>query len=200
VIALPLAFGAGIATSLGPCIAPRYLALAAIIGSRRPLLPIVTFAAGVVLGTIVLGSGAAAIALVVAHTAVIDAIVAVGLIACGIVTLVREPDACRHDPHHAHAHISGAFALGVASTLVISPCCGPIIAAVAASGAADGDPRTTAAALAAFALGHVAPIVPIGLLGTTFARPLTHLRATAAPAVISGALTIALGCYYGVLA
>ncbi len=199
-IALPLAFGAGIATSFGPCIAPRYLALAALIGSRRPLLPIVTFAAGVVLGTIVLGGGAAAIALVVAHTSAIDAIVSVALIVGGSATLLREPDTCRHDTHHAHTHISGAFALGMASTLVISPCCGPLVAAVAAAGAADGDPRTTAATLAAFALGHVAPIVPIGLLGTAFARPLARLGATAAPAVVSGTLTIALGCYYGVLA
>ncbi len=190
---------AGAATSIGPCVAPRYLALAAMIGNRRPYVTVVAFTAGIVVATVVLGAGAGLAAALIANVTLIDALVAATLIAFGLVTLVREPQHCTH---HAPAapRASGAFALGAASALVVSPCCTPLIVAFAGLGAFEREPLVAALALAAFALGHAAPLVLAGAAGTAFARPIRAFAATAAPAVVSGSLTIALGCYYGLLA
>ena len=95
---------------------------------------------------------------------------------------------------------SGAFALGAGSALVISPCCTPLIVGFAGLGAFERDPLLAAAYLGAFALGHAAPLALTGLLGATFARRVRGIAASAAPAIVSGTLMIALGCYYGLLA
>ncbi len=197
--ALPLAALAGAASSIGPCVAPRYLALAALIGEGRPLVPVAAFTGGIVIVTVAIGAGAGVVAMLVAHVAAIDALVAIALIAFGIATVVREPHAC-HAERAPARRASGAFALGAASAFVISPCCTPLIVAFAGLGAFDRDPLFAAAYLAAFALGHAAPLLCAGIVGHALATPLRALAATAAPAVVSGALTIALGCYYGLLA
>jgi len=192
---------AGVASSIGPCVAPRYLALAALTGGQRPWRPAIAFTLGIVLATIALGAGASVVLTLVAHVATIDAIVASALIVFGIATLARDPHRC--DDAHAHSHdgrSSGAFVLGAASAFVVSPCCTPLIVAFAGLGTFARDPWLAAASLGAFALGHAAPLLLGGIAGAAFAAPLRALAATAAPAVVSGSLTIALGAYYAVLA
>ncbi len=196
--AVPIAAAAGALTSIGPCVAPRYLALAAIIDHRRPLVTIAAFTAGIVLAYMTLGVGATLIANVVAQTTLVDTIVAVVLIAFGCRTLLRDPVCCDHAKHGARA--GGALTLGAASALVVSPCCTPALAAFAGLGAFDRDPPVAAAYLAAFALGHAAPLLLAGVAGASGVRHLRAIAATPAPAMISGTLTIALGCYYGLLA
>ncbi len=63
----------------------------------------------------------------------------------------------------------------------------------------DANPATRVELLAAFALGHAAPLFAIGTFGSLCARAFRTWNATPAPAVISGALMIALGAYYGLL-
>jgi cytochrome c biogenesis protein CcdA len=195
---------AGVASSIGPCVAPRYLAVAALTGGRTPWRPVVAFTLGIVVATVALGAGAtvasaSVIMALVAHVAAIDAIVALALIVFGIATLVRDPHRCE-GAHVRDARSSGAFALGAVSAFVVSPCCTPLIVAFAGLGAFARDPWYAAASLGAFALGHAAPLLLAGIAGATLAAPLRALAASAAPAVVSGSLTIALGAYYAVLA
>jgi cytochrome c biogenesis protein CcdA len=189
----------GAATSLGPCVAPRYLALAALIGGRRSLFPTAAFTAGIVVAYVVLGTAAGLLGAIVARTTAIDLALAATLIAAGIVTIVREPHACAGEAH-AVSPAGGAFALGAGSALVISPCCTPLLAAFAGLGTFQRDPLGASAYLAAFALGHAAPLALAGLLGSAPARSLRGLAASGAPAIVSGTLMIALGGWYGVLA
>ncbi len=199
---LPFAILAGLATSVGPCVAPRYLALATLVGHRRPFVPVLAFVGGIVVAYVALGSTAAIVGAVIANVAAIDVVLAVALIAGGLATIIAEPHACAHaiEATPARSRASGAFALGAGSALVISPCCTPLLAAFAGLGAFDRDPLLAGAYLAAFALGHAAPLALAGVLGGAFAHRIRRLTATAAPAVVSGTLMIALGAYYGVLA
>ena len=198
--ALPLAALAGAATSVGPCVAPRYLALIALVGERRPLVTVGAFTLGIIVVTVALGAGAGIAGALIGNVATIDVLVAVALVAFGIATVIREPHACAHRASFAKPRASGAFALGATSALVVSPCCTPLIVAFAVLGGFDRDPLFVLANLAAFALGHAAPLFLAGLTGASIAARVRALTSTAAPSTVAGALTIALGCYYGLLA
>ena len=198
--ALPMAALAGAATSIGPCVAPRYLALIALVGERRPLVTITAFTLGIVVVTVALGAGAGIAGALIDNIATIDALVAVALVAFGVATVIREPHACAHLPNVAKPRASGAFALGAMSALVVSPCCTPLIVAFAALGGFDRDPLFVLAILASFALGHAAPLFLAALTGASLAERVRALTSTAAPSTVAGGLTIALGCYYGLLA
>jgi thiol:disulfide interchange protein DsbD len=197
---LAVAALAGAATSLGPCVAPRYLALAALIGGRRPLVPTAAFTAGIVVAYVVLGTGAGLVATLASAATAVDLVLAAALIAAGAATILREPHACDHRAAGAFSPAGGAFALGAGSALVISPCCTPLLAAFAGLGAFQREPGWACATLAAFALGHAAPLALTAMLGSTPVRRLRALTATGAPAVVSGTLMIALGGWYGLLA
>ena len=200
---LPLVALAGAVTSLGPCVAPRYVAIAALLGDRRRALTIAAFVAGMVTAYTALGFGAGLLAQVSGHASALYVVLAVALAAGGIITLCRG-SSCDHPHHTIHAsaephRLSGVFTLGAASALVISPCCTPICLAAVVGMSVDANPTTRAELLAAFALGHAAPLFAVGTLGSLCARTLHTWNASAAPAVVSGALMIALGAYYGLL-
>lgn len=203
---LPLVVLAGMATSIGPCVAPRYVALAAVLGGPQRTRAIAAFVAGITAVYVLLGAGADVLATVTRNASVLNGLLAAALAVCGLVTLLAAP-------HREHEHecaepvapvkprrLSGVFSLGAASALVVSPCCTPVVAAVAAFPALDAAAGSRALLLGAFALGHAAPIVVLGAAGATIARRFDRFRLGSAPAVISGALMLALGAYYGMLA
>lgn len=197
----PLMTLAGLATSVGPCIAPRYVALASVLNGPRRAVGAVSFIAGLVTVYTALGFGVGLFGSVLRHAAALDAVLAVALVVGGVVTLVRGPQ-CHHDSHEndrPFPRSSGIFCLGAASALVISPCCTPVVAAVATFPSLDPSPWTRATLLAAFAVGHAAPLVLLGFAGTIAGRTLQRLNASPAPVVISGTLMLALGAYYGAL-
>jgi cytochrome c biogenesis protein CcdA len=198
-IALPAAFGAGVITSVGPCAAPRAIAVAALAQrSSRPWLTAAIFALGTIGGYVAIGFGSGLFASARHWSSAIDALLAVVLAAGGIATLLRDaPDRCTH---RAVPRGGGIAALGAASALVVSPCCAPILAAIAGSAALAARPLDAAFVLAAFAAGHVLPLGTLAALGmqTTRWGPLRHVGH--ANAVISGSLMLALACYYGMLA
>jgi len=200
---LPIAALAGIATSLGPCVAPRYVAIAALLGERRRTLTIATFVMGMMTAYAALGFGAGLLGQVTGHASALYLVLAIVLAGAGIASLLR-------GPHVGHTHdegrrtqprrLSGVFSLGAASAFVVSPCCTPVIAAVLGMTAFAADPLSRAALLGAFALGHAAPLFAVGSLGSLFARTFRRWNAGPAPAVVSGTLMLALGAYYGLLA
>jgi thiol:disulfide interchange protein DsbD len=205
--AYPLVFAAGAVTSIGPCAAPRYVALAALVSaSRRPVGVLAAFVAGIVGTYVVLGVAAGALGVLWSASAFVYAALAVVLAGAGIVTLLRGDRASHvhHDdavPHPgAQAGLGGTFLLGASSAFVVSPCCTPIVAGIAGVTSASGHTGAGVALLATFACGHVVPLVSAGALGSRVARLLRHVAASNAPAVVAGTLMLALAAYYGVLA
>jgi cytochrome c-type biogenesis protein len=199
--AYPLVFVAGLATSIGPCVAPRYVAVAAFASSaRHPRRVTASFACGVVGAYVAIGSAAGFIAALRTWSTLVYAALAVTLVTAGLWSLLRE-----ESPGHAHAarvpvSIGGTLLLGAASAVVASPCCTPIVAGIAGLTIVSGRPYEGAALLACFALGHVAPALLAGTAGSRGAGVVARMAAGGAAKLVGATLMLALGAYYGVLA
>jgi cytochrome c-type biogenesis protein len=196
---------AGILTSIGPCIAPRYIAVTALAGAaRRPLPAIGAFVAGLIGAYVLLGFAAGGLGMMVGLASTMNSILAVVLFIGGLLTLARarvEGAACAHTRHGStfDRSIGGVFLLGATSALVVSPCCTPVIVAIFATSSAMGRPIAGALSLGIFALGHTLPLMVAGFAGATF-RNLARIATSQAPGIVAGALMVALGLYYGALA
>jgi thiol:disulfide interchange protein DsbD len=206
-LAYPFVFAAGAVTSIGPCAAPRYVALAALLNaSRRPARVVAAFAAGLVGAYVTIGVAAGALGALWSASRFLYAALAITLAVAGFATLLRVDctshvhDDVRAGDAGARASFGGTFLLGASSALVVSPCCTPIVAGIAGLTTAGGHPAAGATLLAAFACGHALPIVSAGALGTHVARALRHVAVAHASAVVAGTLMLALAAYYGVLA
>jgi cytochrome c-type biogenesis protein len=199
---LPIVTFAGVLTSVGPCVAPRYVAVAALLGDERRAQTIGTFVAGMLAAYVALGFGTGILGQLAGHASTLYAVLAVVLACSGIATLFRSPR-CDH-LHDAGRRsqprrLSAVFSMGAASAFVISPCCTPVVAAVIGMTAFDANPLSRAALLGAFAVGHAAPLFAVGSLGAVCGRTFRSWSASPAPAVVSGTLMLALGVYYGLL-
>ena len=206
-LAYPLVFAAGAVTSIGPCAAPRYVALAALANAtRRPARIVTAFVAGIVGAYIVLGVAAGTLGALWSASRLAYAALAVVLAVAGGVTLLRAGNASHvHEDDAGHnagtqASLGGTFLLGASSAFVVSPCCTPIVAGIAGLTTASGHTGEGVALLAAFACGHALPVVSAGALGARIARAMRRVTASHAPAVVAGTLMLALAAYYGVLA
>jgi cytochrome c-type biogenesis protein len=201
ILAVAAAFTAGLTTSVGPCVAPRYLALTAIVtrtaGCAR-WARIGCFIAGLLVCYTVLVTTASLISNLTAFSRIVYLALAAGFFAFGMQALVVR-QACTHT---VHLRSSGGIALmsGGALGLVLSPCCSPVVAMIASAGASSGSLATSLTGALAFAAGHLAPLTTVGLgLGVT--ERLIGIRAlSAAGTTISGGLSLALAAYYGLLA
>lgn len=200
-LAVATAFTAGLATSVGPCVAPRYLALSAIAArttGRARWTRIGSFVAGLLTCYALLGATASLIGQLIALSRVVYAVLALGFLAFGInALLVRR--ACEH-ALHAPPSSAGALLSGGALGLVLSPCCSPVIAMLAAVGVSSGSPAASLGNAMAFAAGHVAPLITIGF-GFSAAERFAPVRAfSEVGTTICGGLSLALAAYYGLLA
>ena len=199
--ALTAAFTAGFATSVGPCMAPRYLALAALTakssGTAR-WIRVVLFAAGLLLCYTLLATAASLVTAALALSQQLYWALAVSFVGYGLRQLIVYHH-CRH--HDAKGASLGAPALcGTALGLVFSPCCTPVVPAIAGAAAASGSFGSSLATVGAFALGHMAPLAAVGIGLTLPERLLPAGQLEDAAATTAGGLMIALGCYYGLLA
>ena len=200
-IAVPLLFGCGVLTSVGPCAAPRYVAVAALAStSRHPLRVVASFAAGLVGGYLCLGAAAGLLAALRLGSTWIYAGLALGLACGGLVTLLRRCDDHRCVRSRVPIGVGGALLIGAATVLVVSPCCTPVVAAIAGLTLVSGHPIDGVVFLTAFAIGHALLLLVAATLGARVRRGALRLAASPAPSVIAGTLMIALGAYFGVLA
>ncbi len=207
--AFGLVFAGGLLSSVGPCIAPRYVAIAAIAGrDRRPIVPTAAFVGGLIAAFLALGFAGGLLGTLGSASSTIDVMLAIALLAAGCHALVRaEPhshaaDCCRPvDPKSGERQSIGAvFLLGAASALVVSPCCTPMIATVVATSTAAGEPLVGAALVASFGVGHALPLFFTGQIGAVVARCAPRAMREQGPAIVSAVLMLALGIYYAVLA
>lgn len=199
-VAVAAAFAAGLTTSVGPCMAPRYLALTAIIARTTGLarwMHVGLFVAGLLACYVLLATTASLIGAVTAFSRAVYATLAVGFLALGLHALV-----VRTTCDHTHEQPSSGASLlsGGALGLVLSPCCTPVVALMASVGITSGSFAASLVNAAAFAAGHVAPLATIGL-GAGAAERFAPIRVlSGAATTISGGLSIALAAYYGLLA
>ncbi|MGB6986443.1 MAG: cytochrome c biogenesis protein CcdA [Candidatus Aquilonibacter sp.] len=200
-LAVTAAFTAGLITSVGPCVAPRYLALTAIVAratGRARWVRIGCFVAGLLACYAILATTASLIGNIAAWSRIIYLVLAASFFTFGMRALIAR-QACRHA---VHVRPSGGVAVisGGALGLVFSPCCSPVLAMMASVGGSSGSLTASLTGALAFAAGHLAPLMTIGLgLGVT--ERVAGTRAVSdAGATISGGLSLALAAYYGLLA
>lgn len=198
-----LVFAAGLLSSVGPCTAPRLVAVASLVTKREPSRAHVVagvFAAGLVFAYASFGIAAIVLVRALQSTAAIYAVLSLVLAASGILTLWRTKHDCAKPGIAAPRSLGGVFVLGASFALVVSPCCTPIVSAILAYGGTAATPIYTCFLLSCFAAGH-SMVLFLGALSTAgIEQTLRRFAAHDAAATVSGALLLALAGYYGVLA
>jgi len=202
----PLAFAfvflAGVITSVGPCVAPRYIAIASLATGATRLRSSGAFVVGLISAYSALGFVAGLLGSLWSLSQYIDLLLACGLFVGGTQMLLsaRPSDhTCATRPTSVRSS-GGPFLLGAASALIVSPCCTPVIATVVTTSTALGHPASGALLLGIFGLGHAVPLIFASLGTSQLTALFTRVGSSQAPAIIAGSLMIGLGCFYGVLA
>jgi len=195
--------GAGLVGSLGPCAAPRMVAVAGIGSDRVPVSlrcrSMASLIAGICCGYVILGLAATVLFRMMQMVGILYAAMCIVLLFVGIKSIVASDGVisgtgCRHE-----RGMSGAsFFAGISFALVVSPCCTPIVAGIAAFAQANGDWPYSGLCMACFALGHSAPLAIVGFASMALRERI--LRYAPAVGVINGALLLGLAGYYAVLA
>lgn len=188
-------------SSLGPCVAPRFVAaigIAADAAHQERAYRLAAFAGGVCSGYALLVTTAALIARVAAWSSQIDAVLAVGF-ACAAAGAARErtPHACDRPRAGSRAK---AFVIGLSLSLIGSPCCAPVVIFLAGAAPLTGGAGAAALAGAAFAAGHVAPVVLAGAFAGRFSCRFDRPIVANARATVVAGLFLGLCAYYGVMA
>jgi cytochrome c-type biogenesis protein len=200
-LAVATAFTAGLATSVGPCVAPRYLALSAIAAratGRARWIRIGSFVAGLLTCYALLVATASLIGKLMAFSRSIYLALALGFVAFGLQALIVRRS-CSHAARQRTSS-TGALLSGTALGLVLSPCCSPVIAMLAAVSASSGSLAISVSCGLAFAAGHVAPLLTVGF-GFSAVKRFAPVHAfSGAGTTISGGLALALAAFYGLLA
>lgn len=198
-----LAFAAGAVTSLGPCVAPRFVAIAAL-GTSPGVArwkAIGMFSAGLCLSYVALGVAGGALMRVVAISVEMYALLALALLVLGLRALWRRPSQHHCTPIEQKSRSSGSvFLLGTSFALVTSPCCTPVVVVLGALAAARSSSAFGALLIGAFALGHALPLAVAGFGWNWIGSRLDTSVLGPAAETVSGALMLALAGYYGALA
>ncbi|HTX03751.1 MAG TPA: cytochrome c biogenesis protein CcdA [Candidatus Acidoferrales bacterium] len=198
-LALVSAFAAGLASSIGPCIAPRYLILSAYLTERRQGVHALAFVAGCLGGYLVYAFAGALIGLLRVGTHVVYASLALALIVCGGRALMSaEHEACK-PARPASLSLGGVFLAGLVSSAIFSPCCTPIAIALGLQASQDGG-ATAASLLLAFGLGHTLPLGLALIAASSRLRFKWFSISRDASATISGSLLLMVGGLYAILA
>jgi cytochrome c biogenesis protein CcdA len=193
----------GAVAGLGPCALSRSLALSALVRARAPRersILVIEFLAGLVAGYVAFGGVFASFAAVVSSSRIAYVAAAALCAIAGALSAWRAgrtnvPQCSDCIPNHMRGN---ACAFGAACTLVGSPCCGPLAAAIGAGAVAYG-PREAIVLLAFYAIGHAVPAIAVFLAGEK-AAALTNALSSRAVESISAGLLFGLSGYYAILA
>lgn len=195
-LAASAAFVAGLGSSVGPCIAPRYVLLAAYLAHGRRPSRVVAFVVGCIGGYLVYAVAGALVASIGLGTHVIYALLAVALLASGVRTLTATHECeARQKPA---LPIGAAFMGGLSSSILFSPCCAPIAFGLGLQ-AAQHDSLAATALLLAFGLGHTLPLAVCALAAASGILRKVSFSGDAC-ATISGALLVLVGGLYAIVA
>jgi cytochrome c biogenesis protein CcdA len=193
-------FVTGLASSLGPCAAPRYLIVSASLSGGASWQAVVAFAGGTIAGYVAYALGGGALVLLPIGSHALYAAVAVALVAAGGATL-RADVADRCSLFVARGRSAGAmFLLGASCAMVLSPCCTPVAVALGMQAAASRNAAIALGALVAFGIGHSTPLVGLTIAGLRIPSLPARISLREEAAIVSAALLLAVGILYGVLA
>lgn len=202
--AVPLVFAAGVLSSLGPCAAPRCIAVAGLCAGTsrgRAVCAAFAFIAGLAATYAAFGAVSSLVARAGELSAYTYWAVAAAFTAAGCAALWRGEPECAHAHGRPPARgIGAAMLLGCSFALVVSPCCTPIVLGILAYASPAGDAVRASALLAAFAFGHALPILAIAFGTSGTARILERYTLRRAANVVAAALMLGLAGYYAVLA
>lgn len=195
-----LALVAGIATSIGPCVAPRYAAATAISsgGGRERVARLGAFVCGTVTMSAAVASTGSLLMQLARASSIVYWGLAVALVVSGARTLWRgETHTC--STHDRSTRTAGsAFLLGAGTSMAISPCCTPILVAFGALSGSSLGAATVAGLVAAYMIGHLAPVLFVYAAANAANDLVARYRDAAV--TVGAAVTIALGLYYAALA
>jgi cytochrome c-type biogenesis protein len=203
--AFPLVFAAGSISSVGPCVAPRFIAIAGLTANqsrRGARILACSFVAGLALTYAAFGVTASLVGRLTDFSTFVYAVVALAFACAGCAALWKD-DPAMHEhsrPRPAQYSAGGAFLLGSSFALVISPCCTPVVVGILAYTTGAASPLYGGALLACFALGHALPVFAVGAGARAFAAVLERYAVREAARVFSCGLMCAFAMYYAVLA
>lgn len=185
----------GLLSGLGPCALSRGAALAALTAGA-PLVRLIrvvgAYAIGAIVGYALYGVVAGVALRILEWSTYSYAMLSAVLLGVGVVSLLRADHRHVTTPHRA----SGiSFLLGCGGSLTLSPCCAPFVVGLAAS--AFGDARYAAVLLCWFAVGHVLPAATMASLSSA-GREWHAIRPTFV-SFVTGTVSLAMGCYFGLL-
>lgn len=196
--AVPLVLVGGAIFSMGPCTAPRMIALVSLAGNapfRMRFAIVGTFIAGLAMTYASFGIFAGLLGTVSGLTHWVYLAVGLALGIGGALTLIR----IGHD-HSCSTNrprsLGGVFLLGGSFALVISPCCTPILLAVLSYCAQTRNIVYSVVLLSAFALGHSLPLLFAAAAASRCARFVSRFALSQSIEVVSGALMLCLSGYY----
>jgi cytochrome c biogenesis protein CcdA len=199
-----VALQTGALAGLGPCgLSRAFLLRARLKGlpheERR--LHAVAFGGGLVAGYLGCGAMFAAAATVIATSPVAYGAAATACFVGGSHAAWQagrsHVSVCK--PQKRQTSAGATFAAGALSTLVGSPCCGPITAALAGSAFAALSPRDAHSLIAAYAIGHAVPVLGVIIAGDRLARLLRIVPHRVSQGIMGGVL-FGLGGYYAISA
>ena len=201
--AFGLVFAAGVVTSIGPCMAPRLIAISSLSArghGTKAYAAAGAFVAGLVVAYASFGLFASMLGEVSALSRWIYLCIAAGLAAGGVTTLMRQRS-CAHSASDSTIVAPGAaFLLGGSFAFVISPCCTPLVVAILAYCTQMHNAAYGAGLLAVFALGHAVPVVALAGGTSVVVSALRRFNLDEAMRVVGGSLMLALCGYYLCLA
>ncbi|HUY42081.1 MAG TPA: cytochrome c biogenesis protein CcdA [Candidatus Dormibacteraeota bacterium] len=201
-----LAFAAGVAGSVGPCFAARAASLTGLTsGARgvRRLVLVATFVVGIVASYVLIASSATLWFRIAMQSSWIYGALAFGLLIYGARGLARSnTHECCGATMSAPAvrSIGCAFLSGASFAFVASPCCTPVLVAIAGVAAKASSPFFAAAVAAAFAIGHGMPLTLLTCRDSRICGLLHGEQWRRAASVVGGGVMVALAGYYALLA
>jgi cytochrome c biogenesis protein CcdA len=193
----------GLLSSVGPCVAPRFVAVAGLAAkrSRRDALALaLAFIGGIAIAFMSFGVAASLLGRMMSISHVIYGGLTVALFVVGLLALWREPMCSHRSGRERTTSLGGALLLGAFSAFVVSPCCTPVLVAILAYTSAVGDPVYGALLLGAFSIGHAAPLLIAGFGISAAGSTIRRSGVAQAAGVVGATLTMALAGYYAVLA
>lgn len=196
------AFGAGVVSSFGPCVAPRFLVITSVMAGQagvRRWLHAGIFIFGLCSSYVLLSSAVGTIGRSSAYSTLVYALLGASMTVAGVATVVRTRRCAPRCVPAVQASHGATFMVATVLAAVGSPCCGPLAAAVAGAGLGGAPTAWSYAVPAAFALGHAMPL-SVAALGWTGIETLLERWPKAATQTVFGALSMALGSYYALLA
>jgi len=185
-------FIAGACNAFGPCNAQRVLGLLACITRRASRVTAISYALGIATASTLLGLGASLVQTMILLYRPLNALMALLCIALGLIGL-RRADHCEHGIEAgSRPSAFRVWSLGFGSTLLIAPCCTPLLLLIAAYAPT---PLLPAEALA-YGCGSASPyLFGALLLRRSLSRVASHAHRQAL-AIITSTITLALGLLY----